>query len=117
MNYQKIVLWKVWKKILLVPSGKNNPSIHEKINFETTLKSRNNEDDNGITFPIPWLIERDMDAKNEGEMTKQQPFLVKENPREIDLILVDKGNLVDVYEYLPKCSGIVLQSRVFTKNE
>ena len=41
-------------------------------------------------------------------MLSNQPCLVRESPREIDLLIVDQDNIVNVSDVLPKCSGIVL---------
>ena len=96
------------EKILLVPSGKNNQSLYEKLDCETLLKTINQDEDEGIIFPIPWLIEREKVDVLEGEILSNQPCLVRESPREIDLLIVDQDNIVDVSDVLPKCSGIVL---------
>jgi hypothetical protein len=94
------------EKILLVPSGKNRQSLYEKLDCETLLKTI--DGDEGIVFPIPWLIERDKIANTDNEMVSKQPFLVRESPREIDLLIVDQENIVQASDYLTRCSGIVL---------
>ena len=96
------------ENILLVPSGKNNQSLYEKLDCETLLKTINQDEDEGIIFPIPWLIEREKVDVLEGKMLSNQPCLVRESPREIDLLIVDQDNIVNVSDVLPKCSGIVL---------
>ena len=96
------------ENILLVPSGKNNQSLYEKLDCETLLITINQDEDEGIIFPIPWLIEREKVDVLEGKMLSNQPCLVRESPREIDLLIVDQDNIVNVSDVLPKCSGIVL---------
>ena len=105
-EYPEISIMEGLEKILLVPSGKNNQLFHEKLDCDTILKTI--DGDEGIVFPIPWLIEREKVASSSDHMTSKQPCLVRDSPREIDLLIIDQENLVKVYEYLPKCSGIVL---------
>ncbi len=41
-------------------------------------------------------------------MLSKQPCIVKSNPRNIDLLLINEENIVDSSKYLSQCSGIVL---------
>jgi len=94
------------EKILLVPSGKNRQTLYEKLDTSTMLKSVN--EDGGLIFPIPWLVEKDEKMIIEHEDEIQQPFLVRKSPRDIDFLIVDQENIVDASEHLKKCSGIVV---------
>jgi len=105
-EYPEISIMEGLEKILLVPSGKNRQSLYEKLDCETLLKTV--EGDEGVVFPIPWLIERDKIPISDNEMVSKQPFLVRDSPREIDLLIVDQENIVQVSDHLTSCSGIVL---------
>jgi hypothetical protein len=94
------------EKILLVPSGKNKQSLYEKLDCRTLLKKM--DEDEGVVFPIPWLVEREKIVHSNSLMTSKQPFLVRESPREIDLLDIDQDNIVQISDYLNTCSGIVL---------
>lgn len=107
-EYPEISIMEGLEKILLVPSGKNNQLLHEKLDCETILKTIDGDEDEGVIFPIPWLIEREDVTSSDGQMSSEQPFLVRDSPRETDLLIIDRENIVKVSEHLPKCSGIVL---------
>ena len=107
-EYPEISIMEGLEKILLVPSGKNNQLLHEKLDCETILKTIDGDEDEGVVFPIPWLIEREDVTSSDGQMSSKQPFLVRDSPRETDLLIIDRENIVKVSEHLPKCSGIVL---------
>ena len=93
-EYPEISIMEGLEKILLVPSGKNNQLLHEKLDCETILKTI--EEDEGIVFPIPWLVEREKAASSSDHMTSKQPCLVRNSPREIDLLIIDRENIVEV---------------------
>ena len=66
------------------------------------------DDENGLLFPIPWLIEKESGDNDDTLMLSKQPCLVKSNPRIIDLLIINQENIVKVAKDLSKCSGIVL---------
>ena len=105
-EHPEISIMEGLEKILLVPSGKNKQALYEKLDCRTLLKKM--DEDEGVVFPIPWLVEREEIVDSNSLMTSKQPFLVRESPREIDLLDIDQDNIVQISDYLNACSGIVL---------
>ena len=96
-----------FEKISIVSSSNKKLSKHSPLdNF--TLINPIGDDENGLLFPIPWLIEREHSENDDSHMLSKQPCIVESNPRNIDLLLINEENIVDCSKYLSQCSGIVL---------
>ena len=72
-----------------------------------TLLTRGEEDD-GIVFPLPVLIEMESGKGMAGTWLSSQPCLVSENPRAIDLVRIDASNLSAADELLGGAAGAIL---------
>ncbi len=72
-----------------------------------TLLTRGEEDD-GVVFPLPVLIEMESGKGMAGAWLSNQPCLVSENPRSIDLIRIDQSNLSVADQLLTNAAGAVL---------
>ena len=96
-----------FEKISIVSSTNKRLSPHSPLDNYTLINSVG-DDENGLLFPIPWLIEREHLGEEDSHMLSKQPCIVKSNPRSIDLLLIDEENIVESSKYLSQCSGIVL---------
>tara|TARA_B110001454_G_scaffold218580_1_gene247003 strand:- start:53957 stop:55630 length:1674 start_codon:yes stop_codon:yes gene_type:complete len=96
-----------FEKISITPSSNKRLSKHNPLD-NYTLINPVGDDESGLLFPIPWLIERERGGINESQMLSQQPCIVRSNPRTLDLLLIDGENIVKVSHDLTKCSGVVL---------
>ncbi|MBT3600988.1 MAG: hypothetical protein HOJ39_01775 [Euryarchaeota archaeon] len=96
-----------FEKISITTSSSKSLSEYNALDNHTLINSIGNEDE-GLLFPIPWLIERDEGITENSEIVSQQPFLVKSNPRNNDLLIINKENIITATKDLGKCSGIVL---------
>ena len=72
-----------------------------------TLLTRGEEDE-GVVFPLPVLIEMESGKGMTGTWLSNQPCLVSENPRSIDLVRIDKTNLAIADQLLTDAAGMVL---------
>ena len=96
-----------FEKISITSSSNKRLSAHSPLDNYTLINAKG-DDENGLLFPIPWLIEKETMDCDESPMLSQQPCLVKNNPRTIDLLMINHENIVTVVKDLDKCSGIVL---------
>ena len=72
-----------------------------------TLLTRGEEDE-GVVFPLPVLIEMESGKGMTGTWLSSQPCLVSENPRAIDLVRIDGSNLAAADQLLKEAAGMVL---------
>jgi formylmethanofuran dehydrogenase subunit C len=96
-----------FEKIAITTSSNKILSEYNALDNYTLINSMRDEEE-GLLFPVPWLIERDNGITDNSEIVSRQPFLVKSNPRKNDLIIIDKENIISATKDLGKCSGIVL---------
>jgi hypothetical protein len=96
-----------FEKIAITTSSNKILSEYDALDNYTLINSMGDED-GGLLFPIPWLIEREEGNIDNSEIISQQPFLVKSNPKKNDLLIINKENIITVTKDLGKCSGIVL---------
>ena len=92
--------------IAVVPTTQDRLASHSPLDPYTLILPPG-EDKKGLLFPVPWLIEGS-GTEISGPKSAAQPSLVSENPREIDLLLIDEDNLVGSVDSLRDCAGIVL---------
>ena len=96
-----------FEKISIVPSSNKRLSKHSPLD-NYTLINPVGDDENGLLFPIPWLIQKEHLEENKSYMISKQPCIVRSKPRNIDLLLIDEKNIVKSSKYLSQCAGIVL---------
>jgi len=96
-----------FESIALVPSNSDRLPKHSPLDPFTLLMPLGTEE-GGILFPIPWLVESNSASDWTGAASKAQPALVRESPRENDLILVGESNIIDCARWLGSCAGVVL---------
>ena len=72
-----------------------------------TLLTRGEEDD-GVVFPLPVLVEMKSGKGMTGSWLSNQPCLVSEQPRPIDLVRIEESNLSIADELLKDAAGLVL---------
>ncbi len=72
-----------------------------------TLVTRGEEDD-GVVFPLPVMLELESGKGLSGNLLSEQPCMVSSDPRGIDLVRIDAGNLSDADALLANAAGIVL---------
>jgi formylmethanofuran dehydrogenase subunit C len=72
-----------------------------------TLLTRGEEDE-GVVFPLPVLLELENGKGLTGSLLSEQPCLVDSGPRGIDLVRIGKGNVSSADELLPHAAGVVL---------
>ncbi len=93
--------------ISLIPDNSERIPPHKPIDSFTLVLSRDLES-KGILFPIPWLIGCKSAIKWNGDNASKQPALVDENPRSIDLVLINEDNLGDSKKMIKESAGIVI---------
>ena len=96
-----------FESIALVPSSSERLAEHSPLDPFTLLMPLGIEE-GGVLFPVPWLVESDSASGWAGAASQSQPALVRESPREHDLVLVGEGNLIDCAKWLGSCAGVVL---------
>ncbi len=72
-----------------------------------TLVTRGEEDE-GIVFPLPVMLEIESGKGLTGTLLSEQPCLVEENPRPIDLVRIGESNIQMADELLSSAAGLVL---------
>jgi len=72
-----------------------------------TLLTRGEEDD-GIVFPLPVLLELENGKGLTGSLLSEQPCLVDSDPRGIDLVRIGEVNVSNADELLPNAAGFIL---------
>ena len=96
-----------FENISLIPD--NNERIPEHNSIDPyTLVLPNNLESEGILFPIPWLVEVDNSNKWKGFNSERQPALVTDNPRKIDFVIINDGNLSNAKSLIDECAGIFI---------
>jgi hypothetical protein len=96
-----------WDGIALVNSGDSNPPKHSERDTMVLLGERGGECE-ALGLPLPLIpMREDGKGLNKGRAS-QQPFLVRTNPRAIDLVLLDEENLNQAANLLKEAGGVVL---------
>ena len=96
-----------WGGIALVNSGGSNPPKHSERDTMVLLGERGGECE-ALGLPLPLLpMREDGKGLNKGRVS-EQPFLVRTNPRAIDLVLLDEQNLNQAADLLKEAGGVVL---------
>jgi len=96
-----------WDGIALVNSGDDKPPRHSERDTMVLLGERGGECE-ALGLPLPLLpMCEDGKSLNKGRASKQ-PFLVRTNPRAIDLVLLDQQNLNQAANLLKEAGGVVL---------
>ena len=72
-----------------------------------TLVTRGEEDE-GIVFPLPVMLEIESGKGLAGTLLSEQPCLVEEHPRAIDLVRIGESNIQMADELLSSAAGLVL---------
>jgi len=72
-----------------------------------TLITRGEEDD-GIVFPLPVMLELESGKGLAGSLLSEQPCMVDVDPRGIDLVRIGESNIADADTMLSRAAGIVL---------
>ncbi len=96
-----------FEKISITNASNKILSKHSPLDNYTLINPVQNEEV-GLLFPIPWLIEKEKGPDTKERMLAQQPCMVKSDPRNIDLLIIDENNIGNIGLDLEKCSGIVL---------
>jgi hypothetical protein len=77
-----------------------------------TLLTRGEEDE-GVVFPLPVLLEIESGKGLTGNLLSEQPCAVKENPRPIDMVSIGQSNILDADTLLDSAAGIILDLDAF----
>jgi len=72
-----------------------------------TLITRGEEDD-GIVFPLPVMLQLESGKGLAGSLLSEQPCMVDVDPRGIDLVRIGESNIADADTLLSGAAGIVL---------
>ena len=72
-----------------------------------TLITRGEEDD-GIVFPLPVMLQLESGKGLAGSLLSEQPCMVDVDPRAIDLVRIGESNIADADTWLSRAAGIVL---------
>ena len=72
-----------------------------------TLITRGEEDD-GIVFPLPVMLQLESGKGLAGSLLSEQPCMVDVDPRGIDLVRIGESNIADADTLLSRAAGIVL---------
>ncbi len=72
-----------------------------------TLVTRGDEDD-GVVFPLPVLLEIESGKGLTGDLLSTQPCIVKDDPRGIDLVSIGDSNLSEADTILDSAAGMIL---------
>ncbi|HJM18710.1 MAG TPA: hypothetical protein QF703_04170 [Candidatus Thalassarchaeaceae archaeon] len=98
-----------FENVALYPSGKCIPE-HRPLSYQTVLEHGNEE---RLVLPIPWLVKTDEPKKWKGDLSNNQPALVKTKPRGNDFLLIGIENIAECVDFLGSCGGIVLDMMEF----
>ena len=72
-----------------------------------TLNTRGEEDD-GIVFPLPVMLQLESGKGLAGSLLSEQPCMVDVDPRGIDLVRIGESNIANADTLLSRAAGIVL---------
>ena len=72
-----------------------------------TLITRGEEDD-GIVFPLPVMLQLESGKGLAGSLLSEQPCMVDVDPRGIDLVRIGESNIANADTLLSRAAGIVL---------
>tara|TARA_B100000609_G_scaffold97603_1_gene77703 strand:- start:386 stop:1960 length:1575 start_codon:yes stop_codon:yes gene_type:complete len=103
----------------LVPA--NEPRVMSYATCDTVaLLGERSESNTPIALPLPLMPKLDdgnmaVTKKNgmPSKLIEQQPFLVSQNPRSVDFLLINTTNIVHCSEVLPQCGGLVVDLMQF----
>jgi len=96
-----------WGGIGLVNGGDEEVPSHSQRDTLVLLAERGGEA-KAVGLPLPLIPMKDSGKGLKGEMTSIQPFIVRKEPRNIDLVILDSNNLTDCSTLLEKAGGVVL---------
>jgi len=100
-----------FEKISLVPN-EDSLADHTPLDHYTLILSKDSSSP-GIGLQIPWLLECESADKWEGELLQGTPAIVRTEPRDVDLLLVDDKSIQDAPTNLGSCAGLVLDITAF----
>ncbi len=96
-----------FENIGIFPSATDRLPEHAQVDVSTRILPVGN-DEGGLAFGIPWLIEADDGSILGAPQFSGHPAMVKRFPRENDLLLIGRDGLVGAVDDLADCSGLIL---------